>query len=72
MIQHDLHETTGTTETSSPAETTRGLPAARIHAASDRPLPEISVPELMGLRIPAGHRTHRHKVPLRRLTAVRG
>ncbi|MEU1298997.1 hypothetical protein [Streptomyces shenzhenensis] len=30
---------------------------------------EVATPELMGLRIPAT-RPHRHKVPLKRLTAV--
>ncbi|MFJ3232191.1 hypothetical protein [Streptomyces sp. NPDC086787] len=34
-------------------------------------LPEITAPQMMGLRMPAA-RPHRHKVPLKRLTAVRG
>ncbi|MFJ3304404.1 hypothetical protein ACIPSA_15010 [Streptomyces sp. NPDC086549] len=33
--------------------------------------PEVSAPQMMGLRMPAA-RPHLHKVPLRRLTAVRG
>ncbi|MFF0224796.1 hypothetical protein [Streptomyces sp. NPDC004629] len=30
---------------------------------------EVATPELMGLRLPAA-RPHRHKIPLKRLTAV--
>ncbi len=33
--------------------------------------PEVAAPHLMGLRTPAG-RPHGRKVPLKRLTAVRG
>ncbi|MEU6577769.1 hypothetical protein [Streptomyces sp. NPDC046805] len=37
-------------------------------APPSRPV-EVAAPQLMGLRMPAA-RPHRHKVPLRRLTAV--
>ncbi|MEV0184935.1 hypothetical protein AB0I54_37500 [Streptomyces sp. NPDC050625] len=39
-------------------------------AAATRP-PEVAAPQMMGLRLPAA-RPHRHKVPLKRLTTMRG
>ncbi|MEU3843876.1 hypothetical protein AB0E88_28060 [Streptomyces sp. NPDC028635] len=51
----------------SDALTPPAAPAAP--AAPKAPAPEIAVPHLMGLRTGAD-RPHRHKVPLRRLTAV--
>ena len=44
-------------------------PALRLTPERPAPAPEVAVPHLMGLRTAAG-RPHRHKVPLRRLTAV--
>ncbi|MEV0977047.1 hypothetical protein [Streptomyces sp. NPDC049915] len=65
MIQH-ASPTVRPTVTA-PAQ--RQAPALTLAAAPPAPLPEIAVPHLMGLRTGA-NRPHRHKVPLRRLTAV--
>lgn len=43
--------------------------ALRLTPERPAPAPEVAVPHLMGLRTGA-NRPHRHKVPLRRLTAV--
>ncbi|MGV9250566.1 hypothetical protein [Streptomyces sp. NPDC003697] len=83
MIQQVMHETTGTIVTTDPARVALSpsvtdelpRPATRTPDAARSPetarTPEVAVPELMGLRTSAV-RHHRHKVPLRRLTAVRG
>lgn len=44
-------------------------PALRLTPERPASAPEVAVPHLMGLRTGAA-RPHRHKVPLRRLTAV--
>ncbi|MFE0510619.1 hypothetical protein [Streptomyces sp. NPDC058964] len=56
-----------------PAGFTLSLEVAyELHApAAPARAPEIAAPQLMGLRMPAA-RPHLYKVPLKRLTAVRG
>jgi hypothetical protein len=54
---------------SDPAGFTLALEVAyELHAPATR-VPEVAVPQLMGLRTSAA-RAHRRKVPLRRLTAL--
>ncbi|MGW0766915.1 hypothetical protein [Streptomyces sp. NPDC002676] len=82
MIKQVSHQATGT----GPAVVTLALDVAyELHAPATPfrpvrvpepeldPFPplEVPVPQLMGLRTPAA-RTHRRKVPLKRLTAVTG
>ncbi|MFE9612861.1 hypothetical protein [Streptomyces sp. NPDC006012] len=61
------------TTDSGPARTTVALEVAYELNAPRPPAPAtvVATPELMGLRLPAA-RPHRHKVPLRRLSAVHG
>ncbi|MFB7498914.1 hypothetical protein ACFC09_30235 [Streptomyces sp. NPDC056161] len=56
-----------------PARTALALEVAyELHAPRPPARPtEVATPELMGLRLPAA-RPHRHKVPLKRLSAVHG
>ncbi|MFE1309248.1 hypothetical protein [Streptomyces sp. NPDC058755] len=67
MIKHVSHQASGT----GPADLTLALSVAHaLHAPVPR-APEVPpVPQLMGLRTPAG-RPHRRKVPLHRLSAFR-
>jgi len=65
MIQH----ASPTVRPTVPTPAQRRAPALTLAQAPPAPLPEIAVPHLMGLRTGA-NRPHRHKVPLRRLTAV--
>ncbi|MEU5598583.1 hypothetical protein [Streptomyces sp. NPDC020298] len=69
MIIQVSHPVTGT----DPAAITLALEVAYdLHAPVPAPrAPEVAAPELMGLRVPAS-RTHRHKVPLKRLTTMPG
>ncbi|MFJ8199788.1 hypothetical protein [Streptomyces sp. NPDC096152] len=69
MIEQVVHETTETVDAATPVGVDLGLAVAKeLHSPVNR-VPEVAVPQLMGLRLPAA-RPHRHKVPLRRLTAV--
>ncbi|MEU6507647.1 MULTISPECIES: hypothetical protein [unclassified Streptomyces] len=75
MITHISHQITMTGH--DPADITIALSVARdLHLPIPKPrAPEVATrpvpqPQLMGLRTPAV-RTHRRKVPLNRLTAVR-
>ncbi|MEV6739324.1 hypothetical protein AB0N14_21285 [Streptomyces sp. NPDC051104] len=43
----------------------------RVERTPEVPVPQVAVPQLMGLRMTAA-RPHRRKVPLSRLTAVMG
>ncbi|MFE9450473.1 hypothetical protein [Streptomyces sp. NPDC006739] len=44
-----------------------------LHAPVPPPrAPEVTAPEMMGLRVAAGARPHRHKVPLKRLNPALG
>jgi hypothetical protein len=54
-----------------PDDFTQALEVAyELNAPAVPPLPaELAAPQLMGLRMPAA-RPHRHKVPLKRLSAV--
>ncbi|MET8942494.1 hypothetical protein ABZX30_02570 [Streptomyces sp. NPDC004542] len=81
MIKQISHPVTAT----GPADITLALGVAyELHTPAPVPAPRApevaarapevaapAVPQLMGLRVPAT-RPHRHKVPLKRLTAVRG
>ncbi|MFI5686853.1 hypothetical protein [Streptomyces sp. NPDC051636] len=69
MIKQVPHTVAGT----DPAGIALALAVAYdLHAPVPAPrAPEVAAPQLMGLRVPAGH-PHRHKVQLKRLTAVRG
>lgn len=71
MIKQVSHPSTAT----GPAGLALALGVAYdLHAPVPAPrAPEVAAPQpqLMGLRVPADH-PHRHKVPLKRLTAVRG
>ncbi|MGW0085455.1 hypothetical protein [Streptomyces sp. NPDC003393] len=75
MIQQVVHEWTETVDASVPAGVSLTLAVAKeLHSPADNPadrppLPPAAVPQLMGLRTPAG-RSRRPKVPLRRLTAL--
>ncbi|POX52784.1 hypothetical protein C3489_17360 [Streptomyces sp. Ru71] len=61
-----------TVRTASPASpASPAAPALRLAHAAPAPAPQAAVPHLMGLRT-GTDRPHRHKVPLRRLTAVTG
>ncbi|MEU6808933.1 hypothetical protein ABZ920_07985 [Streptomyces sp. NPDC046831] len=71
MIQQVMHETPATVvATDTAAVTISPSVPDEPHRPATR-IPEVAVPELMGLRTSAV-RHHRHKVPLMRLTAVRG
>lgn len=69
MIEQIAHQTS----TTAPAGTTLALDVAyELNAPRPAARPtEAVAPQLMGLRMPAV-RSHLHKVPLRRLTAVHG
>ncbi|MFB7460218.1 hypothetical protein ACIOC2_32880 [Streptomyces sp. NPDC088337] len=70
MIQQVLHETTDTIDTTAPAGVTLARAVAKeLHGPAHRAPEAVAVPQLMGLRTSA-ERLHRHKVPLRRITAV--
>jgi hypothetical protein len=81
MIKQVLHESTAPV---GPAGVSLALAVAyELHAPAARTsrrivvktpearVPEVAVPQLMGLRTSAA-RVHRRKVPLNRLTAVQG
>ncbi|MET8248538.1 hypothetical protein ABZV31_31570 [Streptomyces sp. NPDC005202] len=69
MIKHVLHEVAD--DVAGPADTALAVTEAKeLHTPATR-APETAVPELMGLRTSAV-RHHRHKVPLKRLAAMRG
>ncbi|MEU7061090.1 hypothetical protein [Streptomyces sp. NPDC046197] len=72
MIEQFVHETTATVDATVPAGVALPLCVAKdLHSPASR-TPEVAVPQMMGLRTSSAVRPHRHKVPLRRLTAVRG
>jgi hypothetical protein len=67
-----IKQVTHTVADTDPAGITLALEVAYdLHAPAPR-APEVAAPQLMGLRVPAAAHPHRHKVPLKRLTAVRG
>ncbi|MFF8596753.1 hypothetical protein ACF061_36120 [Streptomyces sp. NPDC015220] len=71
MIQQVAHHSIENVEAAASVGVTFPLaptrkPLAPVHRTPD---PDALVPQLMGLRTSAA-RPHRHKVPLRRLTAV--
>ncbi|MEU1411267.1 hypothetical protein [Streptomyces sp. NPDC005731] len=59
-VAHELH-----------APSIKRVPKPHEAPARESRLPEVAVPQLMGLRTSAA-RPHRRKVPLNRLTAVLG
>ncbi|MEU5087508.1 hypothetical protein [Streptomyces sp. NPDC021356] len=61
MIQQLAHQKNGNPDATARAD----IPESR----APQTVPCLAVPHLMGLRLPAT-RPHRHKVPLRRLTAL--
>ncbi|MGW2642747.1 hypothetical protein [Streptomyces sp. NPDC001348] len=66
-----ITQVTHTVASTDPAGITLALEVAYdLHAPAPR-APEVAAPQLMGLRVPAA-RPHRHKVPLKRLTAIPG
>ncbi|MFF4759566.1 hypothetical protein [Streptomyces sp. NPDC001292] len=70
MIQHVVHETTDTLDVTAPAGFTLARAVAKeLHGPAHRVPEAVAVPQLMGLRTSA-ERPHRHKVPLRRITAI--
>ncbi|MEU6406278.1 hypothetical protein [Streptomyces sp. NPDC046985] len=75
MIQHVVHEKADTVDVTLasglalPLSVAKELHTPAGNPANRTPAGLVAVPQLMGLRMPAA-RTHRHKVPLRRLTAV--
>ncbi|PZG85023.1 hypothetical protein C1I97_33760 [Streptomyces sp. NTH33] len=71
MIQQVVHETTDTIDATAPGGLSQALTVAKeLHSPAAHRAPEVvAVPELMGLRTSA-ERPHRHKVPLRKLTAM--
>ncbi|MFK4145728.1 hypothetical protein [Streptomyces sp. NPDC004065] len=86
MIQQVVHEKCETVDATAPAGTALALSVAKelhspkgLHGPAALPTPveraqhraplSVCAPELMGLRTSAA-RTHRHKVPLKRLTAM--
>jgi hypothetical protein len=70
MIKQVSHTLSGT----APADTALALEVAYdLHAPAQPPrATEVAAPQLMGLRVPAAAHPHRHKVPLKRLAAMRG
>ncbi|GED86149.1 hypothetical protein ACIQMV_35530 [Streptomyces sp. NPDC091412] len=70
MIQYVVHETTDTIDLTATAGLSLTRPITKEpHSPANR-VPEAAVvPQLMGLRTSA-ERPHRHKVPLRRITAI--
>ncbi|MFF9134368.1 hypothetical protein ACF1AY_37775 [Streptomyces sp. NPDC014776] len=75
MIEHAIPLVRPAVPPAGPAPALRLAPARTAApaapAAPDAPVAEVAVPHLMGLRT-GTDRPHRHKVPLRRLTAVTG
>ncbi|MFD5588242.1 hypothetical protein ACFWII_31130 [Streptomyces sp. NPDC127063] len=75
MIEHAIPLVRPAGRPAGPAPALRLTPARTAApaapAAPDAPVAEVAVPHLMGLRT-GTDRPHRHKVPLRRLTAVTG
>ncbi|MFE1340151.1 hypothetical protein ACFW6K_21015 [Streptomyces sp. NPDC058733] len=72
MIEHAIPLVRPAGRPAGPAPALRLTPArTAAPAAPDAPVAEVAVPHLMGLRT-GTDRPHRHKVPLRRLTAVTG
>ncbi|MDR3084142.1 MAG: hypothetical protein LBV60_25045 [Streptomyces sp.] len=70
MIQLLVHEMTDTFDATAPAGLALALTVAKeLHRPARRACEPAAVPQLMGLRTSA-ERPHRHKVPLRRLTAL--
>ncbi|MEU3345476.1 hypothetical protein ABZ723_10855 [Streptomyces sp. NPDC006700] len=70
MIQQVVHETTDTIDITAAAGVTLARDVAKeLHGPAHRAPEDVAVPQLMGLRTSAD-RPHRHKVPLRRITAV--
>ncbi|WP_112466582.1 hypothetical protein [Streptomyces triticisoli] len=70
MIQQVVHETTDTIDATAPGGIAQALTVAKeLHGPAHRAPGVVAVPELMGLRTSAA-RPHRHKVPLRKLTAL--
>ncbi|MFF9211771.1 MULTISPECIES: hypothetical protein [unclassified Streptomyces] len=78
MIEHAIPLVRPAVPPAGPAPALRLTPARTVAPAApdapdapDAPVAEVAVPHLMGLRT-GTDRPHRHKVPLRRLTAVTG
>lgn len=72
MIEHAIPLVRPAVPPAGPAPALRLTPArTAAPAAPAAPAAEVAVPHLMGLRT-GTDRPHRHKVPLRRLTAVTG
>ncbi|MFF9113437.1 hypothetical protein [Streptomyces sp. NPDC014805] len=72
MIEHAIPLVRPAVPPAGPAPALRLTPArTAAPAAPDASVAEVAVPHLMGLRT-GTDRPHRHKVPLRRLTAVTG
>ncbi|MFI1166043.1 hypothetical protein ACH4UM_21080 [Streptomyces sp. NPDC020801] len=74
MIQQVVHERSGTVDATLPAGVAPPLAVAgELHSPAngpaDRPRDVDTAPQLMGLRTSA-ERPHRHRVPLKRLTAM--
>jgi hypothetical protein len=72
MFQQVVHETTEAVDATAPSGIALALAVAKELNGPATRAPEIAVvPQLMGLRTSAEH-THRHKVPLKRLSTVAG